>query len=257
MNTYELKEKLDKLLQIELQEGWDNSGLLLGFNKDIKKILITLDVTGKVVEEGIREGVDLILSHHPLIFSPIRSLDENNGENAVILKLIENKISVYSSHTDVDAMPGGINDYIGELLDLESYSLLMDGDAFTRVGYLKESLSLEGFIEYLVDKLSLNRKSIKYVPGKNTDAIKKIAWCSGSGTEFMMNAYLQGVDCFITGDIKYHQGRSAEELGLNLIDFTHYGSEIIYIDLIHRLLEDKLAGVELIKSKENNDPFNY
>ena len=258
MNTYELIKKLNDITHIDIQEEWDNSGPQLSFSKEIKKVMVTLDVNETVVNEAVENDVDMIISHHPLIFTPLKHLNDENVYDAFILKLIDNKISVYASHTNFDQIEGGNNDFLGKLFGLTDVTLLSEEESFSRKGKLDEPIAVEDFANRIADNLGLNPASIRIAKSKEDAKVQNIAWCSGDGTGFLFNAVKAGMDCFVTGDVKYHQSAFATEFGLNIIDIGHYGSEYCFIENMVAMLENLSdKDFDVIKVNSLKDPFTY
>lgn len=249
---------------LELQYSWDNSGLNIGDkSQDVKKILLTLEVTEKTVDEAIEKNVDLIISHHPFLFGKINKINKDDIKGNIIYKLIANSISVYCMHTSYDVASEGLNDYFMELMDITpegifevegSLSSYMEGEPYGlgRIGRLKEKTSVKDFIEILKKNLSI--ENVRYV-GKLDKNIETVAVVTGSGAEFFEKAKSMGIDILITGDMKYHQAMDAMEMDMPVIDCGHFGSEHIFADSISAFLEKNLENVEIIKSENIVNPF--
>ena len=179
---------LNKLADVKLAENWDNVGLLLGNNNnEVNKVLVCLDVTTDVVEEAIANDVNLIVSHHPLIFKPLKSLDfTSDFKSRIIRDLIKNDISVISFHTNLDSATLGLNDYLAKLLKLEDIQVLFEHNldktaGLGRIGKLSSPLKYSDFITYLKDKFSL--ENVAAVIGDEKE-ISTVALLGGSGGVF-------------------------------------------------------------------------
>ena len=231
-------KRLGKEFPLSLAENWDNVGLLVGDeNREITKVQISLDATEEVIDHAIEVGANLIITHHPMIFSGLKNITSKNFMGRKILKLIENKIAVYSMHTNLDSSNGGLNEYIATKLgatnqkiidekkDLERLSL----GGLGRIYALESPVELGKYLDFV--KKILNLKSVK-VGGNLEKKIKKIAVINGSGASYLNKVEKLGVDLFITGDIKYHEGLDAREMGIALFDIGHYESEYFFTDLI-------------------------
>ncbi len=260
----ELLSKIEKKYPLELQYSWDNSGLNIGDrSKEIKKILLTLEVTEKTVDEAVEKNIDLIISHHPFLFSKINQINKDQQKGKLIYKLIENSIAVYSMHTSYDLAFDGLNDYFFEILDVDVEGILevesslpsyQDGKGYGlgRIGSLKDEMEIGDFIIFLKEKLQIEH--IRYI-GDMNQKVKKIAVVTGSGAEFFERAKELGMDLLITGDMKYHQAVNAIEMGMPVIDCGHYGSEWIFADSIRVFLEENLNKIEILKSENILNPF--
>ncbi len=236
---------MEKLAPTSLKESFDNVGLLIGEeNKDIKKVLLALDVTEEVVDEAINLNVDIIISHHPIIFSGIKSVNDSTSLGKKIIKLIKNDISVYCAHTNLDSCIGGTNDVLFDLLELSDKNILIPNEndnlcGLGRTGIVNDEYTLKTFINFLKDKLNLD--SVVYSDdefGLNKK-VNKIGLCTGSAGDFdfINQSKKQGCDVFITGDLKFHSAQLAKELGIALIDATHYETEVIVLKNIKKYLE--------------------
>lgn len=244
----EIINKLEKKFPVENKEDWDNVGLLIGRkNKEIKKIQVSLDITKNVIENAINENVDLIISHHPLIFNSLKKINDNSLLGEKILKLIENKIAVYSMHTNLDSTKFGLNDLLGEKLNFFEGKVIdkINGSSENGIGRiykLSEKKKAFEFVEILKKKLSLKRITVSGF-NFNQVEIEKIAIVNGSGSSYWRKAKNMGADLLITGDLKYHEALDSKEEGMLIVDIGHYESEIFFYELIKKVLENE---VELI-----------
>lgn len=225
----EIINGLEKIAPKSLAEAWDNVGLQMGSsNQEIRKILLTLDVTKEVVKEAIDQDVDLILSHHPFIFKGLRTLSLDTKKGRLIKNLIENDIAIYVAHTNLDKAEFGLNDYVAKKLGLRDIvSLVPEEDlkedhGLGKIGDLERPLSADEWIAVVKENLAIEDL---YGAGQVSQKIKKVALCTGSGSDLMGNAKFKKADVFITGDMKYHDGQRAEELGLWVINAGHFGTE--------------------------------
>lgn len=245
----------------ELQESWDNSGLITGDkSKKINKVLVTLDVTSDTVSEAADFGAELIISHHPLIFSPIKKIVENQGSGSLLRSLIQNDISVYSMHTNFDKAPGGMNDLLCEklgLLGAREYlpeELLKPNgkmcENFGRVARLCDPMTLDEFADFV--KMSLDCRALKLF-GDGDDKVSSVALCTGSGGDMIYAAYNSGADVYLTADLGHHDAQSAAELGLNLIDAGHFETENIICSFLYDILTEEFPDLFIKKSQA--EPF--
>jgi len=247
-------DHLNKLADIKLAEKWDNVGLMLGdYNSEARKVLVCLDVTTKVVNEAIANNVNLIVSHHPLIFKPLKSLDFTDDFKSNILRdLILNDISVISFHTNLDSATYGLNDFLAKKLKLENIRVLFEHDIYKdaglgRIGELSEEFTQEKFIAYIKEKFNL--KTVSAVLGNN-NKIKTVALLGGSGADFIYT--LPEVDAYLTGDIGYHAALDAMEMQKNIIDVGHFTEHLVK-DLLLEYVGQLPIDVE--KSKVEESPF--
>lgn len=259
----EIIDIMEKFAPLELAENWDNVGLMVGrTNKSINKILFALDAVPEVVEEAIKIKADMIITHHPLIFSPVKSITSNTL-NGRLYKLIQNDMCVYSAHTNLDITFGGTNDILAYLLMLKNVDVLefekeYQGKKYGigRIGELEEEIKFSDYIENL--KKILNLKKIN-VTGNLDRKIKTVALCTGSGSDYIDAAYRKKADLYISGDIRFHDGQKAQQLNLCLADITHYQSENIAMPFVKSYIESELQKIkksaDLILSKIDGKIF--
>ena len=263
MRLKKIIKNLEDKFPIELAEEWDNVGLLIGnAEKDIKSIILCLDITKEIVEKAVAYKVDLIISHHPFIFSPIKKITtyEVNGDK--ILKLVQNDIAVYSMHTNIDSGIDGLNDFIIKKIGQEgkvfavsnnnSIELrkLVTSDLIDtknkiinplRIQKLKNFITIEELCKIIKEKLCI--PNVRVV-GDTEKLVKSYAICTGSGMSFSENVKKK-VDVFITGDLKYHESLDANELNQIIIDFGHYESEYLFVELLEENLKTFFDGIIL------------
>jgi len=246
---------LNKLADVKLAEDWDNVGLLLGNNNnEVNKVLVCLDVTTDVVEEAIANNVNLIVSHHPLIFKPLKSLDfTSDFKSRIIRDLIKNDISVISFHTNLDSATLGLNDYLAKLLKLEDIQVLFEHNldntaGLGRIGKLEKSLAFSDFIKYVKEKYSL--ETVSAVIGDEKE-ISTVALLGGSGADFLYTLP-EEVDVYLTGDVGYHAALDAIEMKKNIIDIGHYAESLVKDLLLNYITE---LDVKVKKSDVEASPF--
>ena len=233
----EIIELLEEFAPLETQEEWDNSGWQINLGiKNTQKIMLALNVTQDVLKQAIEQKCDLIISHHPIIFKPLKCI-----KNKVIISAIQNKIQVYSAHTNFDKSSIGTTQMLVETLkkplELRTIKPLND---FVKIASLKTPLRLEDFVSKIKTTLNLD-----YVKVSNPEKeVKTVAFCAGAGADFAYDVKQKNIDCFITGDVKYHQ---AMDCGM-IVDIGHFESEIISLKSMEKLL-NKL-DVEIVISKE-------
>lgn len=265
MNIKELISVINEIAPEELQESWDNSGIQINADpeKDIRKIMTCLEISDAVVDEAIEKGVDVVVTHHPLIFSKLAKIDAENIVGGQIVKLVKNGISVYSSHTAFDSASHGTNQDLAEQLDLKDITPMEPADGHPgcgmgRYGIYREPVYFGDFIE---DVAEICPDAEIRVAGPVPEHVKKVALCTGAGAEFIDEAYENGADVYITGDVKYHDARHADDIGLCVVDAGHYGTEVLFsrnmAHLLINALDEKhlLDDVEVFPSETNIDPF--
>ncbi|MGN1098555.1 MAG: Nif3-like dinuclear metal center hexameric protein [Clostridia bacterium] len=233
----------------EYAADYDNPGLLAGRkNREISKVLLCLDCDRFVVDEAVREGAQLIISHHPVIFGGIKSVTDQDPDGETLLSAIENGISIYCAHTNLDSCPGGLTDYLCEKLNLTPLEPIEGNDG--RICAPREGLRLLELCSKIKEVLNLEVVS---TTAQMNRPVKRVAVCNGSGGSMAGAARAKGADVYITGDVKYHQLREfylAENF--EYIEVSHYDSEKIVTELLFDRLKERFgAGLEAVISKTN------
>jgi len=230
---------------------WDNIGLLAGrSDKEVKKVYIALEVTDEVVEEAAAAGADMLITHHPLIFSSLKKVNDEHFISNRIVKLLQHDISYYAMHTNYDVLRMG--DLAGEIMGLEHAGIL----EVTRIGEgpergigciadLEHSITLEACCKRVKKDFSLEAVRVF---GNLEDPVRRIAISPGSGKHMIEPAIQKNADVLITGDIDHHEGIDAVARGVRIIDAGHYGIEYIFMDDIRIYIERKYPELEVTAS---------
>lgn len=226
-----------------LAEEWDNPGLLVDAGSLVRRVLVTLDITPAVVEEAHRLGCQLVVSHHPVIFKPVRRLQ---SADAAFL-LARYGISALCAHTNLDAAEGGVNDVLAGLLELEDVQPL---EGLGRVGD-RDSISPAQLAEQ-VGKL-LNTPVLLADAGL---PITRVAVVGGSGGEFFEAAARAGAQCLVTGEASHHHGLDALEQGVSVIVAGHFATEWPIVPEMARRLRQAFGELEVLVSGSNCPPFH-
>ena len=206
----------------ELSMSWDNDGLMCcpDPEREVRRVLAVLDITEEAVDEAIRGGYDLILSHHPLVFRGIKSLTDRDGVGRKLLKLVQNGISAMSFHTRLDALTGGVNDLLAASLGLAEVTPF-GTEQIGRIGTLPSAVSSEEFAHMV--KATLNAPTVLLSSaGKR---VSRVAVLGGSGRDDLFAAIAAGADTFLSGELGYHAMVDAPENGVNLVEAGHFYTE--------------------------------
>lgn len=260
MRFEEMIQVVENIAPKHLQESWDNSGVQIATGKlEVSKVLTSLELTDEIAEEAIREEADMIITHHPLIFGGIKSVDFRDMTGALVLKLINAGISVYSSHTPFDKIEGGNNDFLAELMGLRDISGFTCGDdveMIGRIGIMPQPMTLASVVDLLAEKLEMDTDQIRFV-GNPDQLIQTVGMCTGAGADLMDLAIENGCQLFVTGDVKYHDAQNAKAKGIAVIDAGHYGTEKTFAENFADKLRSAVEGrAEVIESKVDIDPFD-
>ncbi len=238
-------ETLAALAPVSLAEKWDNVGILVDGGAPVSKILVSLDITTQVVNEAAALGCQLIVSHHPVIFSPLKTLSAND----VAYHLVKRGISAICMHTNLDAAEGGVNDLLAGVFEMRDMEVFADGCG--RIGAVAPVTTLT-LAELAAERLGT---AVKFSDaGKH---ITRLAVVSGSGGSFFEEARALGADCLLTGEASHHHALDAHGLGMSLVVAGHYGTEFLVVPVLAGLLQTELQTVKVHVSGVNIDPFTY
>ncbi len=239
---------IESVAPLSSQADWDNSGLQIGHNDaDVASVLLCTDVTEAVMDEAIRKNCQLILSHHPLLFHPLSTIQGRTFQERVTLKAIRHDISIYSSHTPMDRYQHGTSGYMAKRLGITDYHTLSD-DGYGVIGNLPHPLTVEEMLA--ATKHAFRTTAIRYtLPDKKT--ISRVACGSGACADFMEDAIGQGADAFISADYKHHQFLQAEGR-IMLLDIGHFESEQWIKQIYSDLLKD--SPVRLLCADADKSP---
>lgn len=227
MNKYEITKRIEKFAPLETQEKWDCSGWLVETeNQDIQKIMLCLTVTDDVVRQAREQNCDMIVSHHPLFNVSIKYKN----------------IDIYCAHTNLDRAKGGTTDTLIKTLGLAKFIVANSDEGFVR--YINYETSLQDFVKRL-KKISPH---LRYVNNKGVTKLKRIAFCAGSGTEFIQEAFENGADALVTGDLKFH---TALDSPIVVFDIGHFESEVLVLSVFEQIIGN---GIGFVYAKEKS-PF--
>lgn len=250
-------EIMEQLAPRELAMEWDNVGLQLGsMEKVIKSVLVTLTITESLVDRAIDQGVDLIVSHHPLIFKPIKQIRTHTPEGRILTKLIKNDIGVYVAHTNLDQAANGLNYWLAEDLNLSAVKVLAPSDESLVTGLGRIGVVPGLSVWELATQLKERWQSTVRIVGDPDRWCERVAVCGGSGGGLLHKAAMAGADVFVTGDVGYHDALEAKAYGLSVIDAGHFGTERIMVAKVADYLEQELGQCQIITSTEGDNPFS-
>lgn len=251
----EIVEIIEHTYPKHAAEKWDNVGLLVGrTEKEVKKIFVALDATDEVIETAIQIGADMIITHHPMIFSPMKKITDEHFIGSRVVKLLQHDISYYAMHTNYDVL--GMSELSGEILGLQDMEVFEVTDVekcigYGRIGNLEKEMTLAECCELVKQRFSLEGVRLF---GDKEQVVKRAAVLPGSGKDMIATAISNGAEVYITGDISHHDGIDAVAQGVAVIDAGHYGLEHIFINDIVSYLEQNLIEV-LVEKAEIIHPF--
>ncbi|MBO5032951.1 MAG: Nif3-like dinuclear metal center hexameric protein [Lachnospiraceae bacterium] len=257
MKCYEVIEKLESLSPAAFAEEWDNIGLLAGRRgKEVETIYIALDASDDVIEDAVRLGADMLLTHHPLIFKKLDRIDTDDFIGKRVYELIRNDISYYAMHTNFDVM--GMADAAADELSLKDREVLnityeddISKEGCGRIGRLNQCMSVAELAELVKQRFHVPNVRVY---GDLGDIVEAAAVMPGSGGSYIKDALKMGADVMITGDIDHHEGIDAVSQGLTLIDAGHYGIEKLFISYMEEFIKRELPELTVYKA-EIKEPF--
>lgn len=249
----------------QMAEKWDNVGLLVGDGAaKLNKIVAGIELSGEMIESAIKTQSNLIITHHPIFFKGAKCLDfsQKESEAAWVRTLIKNDISLLSMHTNFDRAPNALHSYLFNQLGINNCrplenlaereaSRFPEGAGYGIQGDLNEPMNIESFIPKVKEvfdvpgiRLSGNRKA----------NIKRVGFVSGTGMFLWQQALREGVDLYISGDVKHHEALDAVNAGLNVLDVGHFGAEKHFASVVKDWLSGENVSVETFVG---DDPFQY
>ena len=233
---------LDTLAPFSSAAPWDNTGPSVGdLSKEVKKVMLSLDVTKEVIDEAIKENVDLVITHHPLIFEGVKSVTANS----LLFKAVSSGITFISCHTSLDIAKNGVNDCLANAVGIKNV-VSTEEDEFLKIGEIEE-MTEDNFVSRLKEKLNCN--VLYNATGNN---IKKVAFCSGAGGDLFNLAKEKVADALLTGEAKYHEFLDASFNNITIFACGHFETEIVVIDPLKVKLEKEFKNIEFLKANQKN-----
>ncbi len=247
MTVKDVYDFLDFIAPFDTACEWDNCGLNVGsMEKEVNKIYVALDVTSAVIEDAKNWGADLVVTHHPLIFTPVSSVEENS----LLYKAVASGMSFIATHTCLDKAIGGVNDCLARVVGIKNIETSHIDDCL-KTGDIEEK-SVSDFAHIIKKALC---GGVAFTDCGKT--IKKVAFCSGGGGDFIAAAAELGADALLTGEAKHHEFLLSKELGVSLFSAGHYETENVVLPYLQRCLETKFMGSVCVKVSELCAPVKY
>lgn len=266
MKCQDIVERLEELSPQKYACDWDNVGLLVGRKeRDVKRILVALDATKEVVEYAVNQNMDMLITHHPMIFSSVRQVNEEDFTSEKILTLAENRICYYAMHTNFDAVGG-----MAELAAGKEYMNLRDTkpidiceccveqgnemEGMGRYGILPKPMTGEEAAQYVKERFHLDFVMLYQSEAEDQRIFERIAIMPGAGKSEMQAVKRQGYDLYLTGDFGHHGGMDAMDMGMTIIDATHYGLEHIFMEYMVNYLRENLDSEIYVEAMKQECP---
>ncbi len=259
---------------IQLFESWspkklamegDPVGLHIGqLNRQVEKVLVTLDVNEKVIEEAVRKGADLIIAHHPPLFRPVKHIWTDTPQGRMIGMCLKHDIAVYAAHTNLDIAAGGVNDLLAHKLSLSDIGILErtgseaeEETGLGRVGRLEPPMTLQEFALYVKERLDV---AMVRMVGDARREIRKVGVLGGDGNKYIYAAKRAGADVLVTGDLYYHVAQDAEAIDLCVVDPGHNVEKVMIAGVAEKmnsLCRDAQYNVTFLQSEIRTEPFTF
>lgn len=251
---------LEQFAPLCLQDGFDNAGWQLGLTADAEAsgVLLCLDVTEPVITEAIALGCNLIVSHHPLLFHPLKRITADDYIGRCLLKATRAGIALYAAHTNLDNAPGGVNARMAEQLDLRDTAPLLPKQGYPGagsglIGLLPHPMPATDFIQWVKERFRV--ACVRHNNWQGT-CVNRLALCGGAGAFLIPNAIEAGADAFLTGEIGYHRFFGQEERML-LLEIGHYESEQFTVDILAKLLRNAAPALPIHIAQTPCNPIRY
>ena len=250
MKIQEFTAAMERIAPRELAAEFDNPGLLVEPDHDeIHRVLVALDCTKAVAEEAVEWGADLVLTHHPLFFHPVKHMAYSDPATTAACILLRHGIGLFAAHTNLDAAHGGVNDTLCELLGVRDTIPFDEG--IGRVGTIKEPESLEQFSRR-VETLLGSKPSVS---GDLARQIRRVAVLGGSGGSSIAPAVQESADVLLTGEVKHSDAIDAATMGIALVVGGHYETECVILPPLINRLQNECFGVQYQLSRVDGSPF--
>ena len=239
---------------LETQLSFDNAGFLCGdLNTPVTKVVTALDITDKVIEEAAGYGAELVVSHHPMCFTPIKSVTTDDLTGRKFAALLSRGKSDICMHTNLDAAKDGGNDALCAALGAENLGLLEPEDTISRLCRFNEAMDFSALLAHV--KSALNANGLRYAgPAK---PVRLFGICGGSGGDSIMAAKQRGCDAFVTADVKHHQFIWADELDIDVVDAGHFSTENVVVPVLANWISERFPDVEVRIAESHTQPEKF
>ena len=259
MKIKEITDAIERFAPLALQEEYDNAGLVVGDpEREVGRALLAVDVTEEVLAEAEQEGCDLVVTHHPIVFHPLKRLNETDYVQRCVARAVRWDIALYACHTNLDSTPNGMSWRLAEMLGVGNLRVLQpsetgDGAGFGVVGELPEAVDTVEFMRIIQRRLEV---SVVRYSDIATSGVRRVAVCTGAGASLIGEARRAGADIYITADMKYNDFMAPDK-ALTVADIGHFESEYCAIQLIFDILSKNLFTFAVRKSERSRNPVNY
>lgn len=257
---------VNRLWPEDSAEQWDRVGLTVGSDTaEVKSILLALDVVQSTVSEAVELGVDLLLTHHPLLLRGVTSVAENTYKGAMISQLIRGNCALISAHTNADQPEDGVSDVLAQCFGLKDVRPIVDGSreriGIGRVGTLAEPATLAEFARKVHGVIPETASGIRIAGDPNT-LVHSVALCGGAGDSLLDHSLVRSADVYVTSDLRHHPASESREQsfitkGPALIDISHWAAESVWLETAAQQLRKELPDVKIVVSDRRTDPWDF
>lgn len=246
-------DEIERYAPLQLQEEWDNSGIQVGDTaRKVTGVLLCTDVRMEILDEAIERNFNLIISHHPLIFHPLKKIAGQDYIQQIVAKAIKNDIAIYAAHTNMDAAAGGVNYKIAEKLDLVDITPFESGIGV--VGNLSKPMPAMQFLNKV--KQAFEVKSLRYSGAIDNVVVERVATCGGAGSFLKEEAISLGAQVFVTADCKYHEFMGNEDK-IIIADIGHWESEHYTKEIFLAVIQEKNPNFAVDFARNEHNQVNY
>lgn len=251
--VFEIENCLEAYIPSTLAASWDNVGLLVGDRMaEVTKILIAVDITDSVISEAVEKGCNMIISHHPVIFDPLKSVLADSLTSGRVFKLVSLGIAAICIHTPLDIVAGGMNDKLCEKCAItDTKNIILDDVAVGKMGFSQAPMDVTEFAQSV--KTAIGAPSVTFYDSHKH--VNNVAVVSGSGAFILNEAKRLGCDTVLTGEAKHNQFVDAKDLEINLVCAGHYHTELWGLDLVADRLTQDFPNIRLIRACSTNDLY--
>ena len=258
MKIRDIIAPIEEFAPLSLQESYDNAGLVVGRLDDELQggVLLAVDVTEAVIEEAIEKGCGLIITHHPIIFHPLKRFNSASVVERCVEMAIRNNIALYACHTNLDSAKGGMSWRVGEMIGLQDMEVLQptsENSGFGVVGRLAKPLAESEFLKSVQQTFSVKALRHSALLGRD---VQRVAICTGAGASLMAEAKASGCDVYLTADLKYNDFYTPDSHFV-VVDMGHFESEFCVIAILFDILSKIFINFALHKSAQSENPVHY
>ncbi|MFR9620195.1 MAG: Nif3-like dinuclear metal center hexameric protein [Rikenellaceae bacterium] len=255
----EVADAIEQFAPLSTQASYDNSGLIVGRpSMLVGGVLLAVDLTEEVLSEALEEGCNMIVTHHPIIFSPLKRLNSASYIERCVERAIRHDVAIYAAHTNLDSAVGGMSWRLGSVLGLEKMEVLEASSQGSEVGFgvvgeLAEAIAVEEFLDRIAQRLSVDvmRHSEVVSP-----TIRRVAVCTGSGGSLLASVVARDCDLYVTADLRYNDFLDAQKC-VTVVDIGHFESEYCAIEILNDLLSKKMINFAVRASRKCANPVHY